>query len=436
MVFSFFKKQPNKMPERPAARPRVAEPLPEPDLPKPVADEAPRPLPQALPDLEFTSGKSSAPTAGVAAKPKAAAEAANLSSSQIKPLVEETDFSFDDFDRDFTDSSVMGIDVDQDVDPLQACVEQVVVLYANGQEGAARSLLETFVRSYHGTEGKRFWLLLFDLLQISGDRAAFEKLGADYAEACETSPPTWCQKSSIAQQPAGSVGPRKVFLQGVLTTEGALPITELAKIIGQKEEATVDCGKLIGCDDEIASELADLLNRARKMRLAVTLLGPEAFMARLNDRLVAGVAEHESAWRLLLELLQRHGTQEKFEERAVDYAITFELSPPSWEPMAPSVQATAMAPESSDDAHYLSGDLKGCRFEDLGQVIEAHEQPVLDFSGVSRLDFVSAGQLVNRLAPYKAAGRDIIIRSPNHLVAELMAVVGLNKQARIVVPKS
>jgi anti-anti-sigma regulatory factor len=135
-------------------------------------------------------------------------------------------------------------------------------------------------------------------------------------------------------------------------------------------------------------------------------------------------------------MLQRHGTQEKFEERAVDYAITFELSPPSWEAQAPGAKASAVAPLSGDDAHYLSGDLKGCRFEDLVQVIEAHEQPILDFSGVSRLDFVSAGQLVNRLAPYKAAGRDIIIRSPNHLVAELMAVVGLNKQARIVVPKS
>ncbi len=44
----------------------------------------------------------------------------------------------------------MGIDVDHDVDPLQSCVEQVVVLYANGQDGAARSLLETFVRSYRG----------------------------------------------------------------------------------------------------------------------------------------------------------------------------------------------------------------------------------------------------------------------------------------------
>ena len=52
------------------------------------------------------------------------------------------------------------------------------------------------------------------------------------------------------------------------------------------------------------------------------------------------------------------------------------------------------------------------------------------------MDFYSAGQLVNRLSPYKIAGREIVIRSPNHLVAELMAVVGLNKQARIVVPKS
>jgi anti-anti-sigma regulatory factor len=104
-----------------------------------------------------------------------------------------------------------------------------------------------------------------------------------------------------------------------------------------------------------------------------------------------------------------------------------------------AVAAPAVSTATSrlaDDAHYLSGELKGCRFDELVAVIEGTEQPILDFSGVRRLDFVSAGQLVNRLAPYKAAGREIIIRSPNHLVAELMAVVGLNKQARILVPKS
>ena len=69
-------------------------------------------------------------------------------------------------------------------------------------------------------------------------------------------------------------------------------------------------------------------------------------------------------------------------------------------------------------------------------VLSLTDNVILDFSGVRRMDFSSAGQLVNILAPFKAGGKDVIVRSPNHLVAELMAVVGLNKVARIIVPKS
>ena len=434
MVFSFFKKQDKKMPERPAARPRAPDLLPEVNAPVVRVEEQPKPLPEPLPDLEFTPGKPTKPlSASVAPKPDG-----KPATAPQQPPAAGSDFTIDDFDSDdFTESSVMGIDVNQDDDPLQACVEQVVVLYANGQDGAARSLLETFVRSYRGSEGRRFWLLLFDLLQAMGDRAAFEKLGADYAEACEMSPPTWTQESPGAKLAAGAVGPRKIFLQGVLTAEGALPVTEFAKLIEAKAQIVVDCTKLVGCDDEVAGRLADLLSHARKSRLSVTLVAVDVFIDRLNNRLVAGENAHEPSWRLLLELLQRHGTQDAFEERAVDFAVTFELSPPSWEERkALAAAAVAAAARPADDAHYLSGELKGCRFDDLIPVIEGNELPVLDFSGVRRLDFISAGQLVNRLAPYKAAGREIVIRSPNHLVAELMAVVGLNKQARILVPKS
>ena len=436
MVFSFFKKQPNKMPERPAARPRPVAPLPEAKPVEAESEESAKPLPEDLPDLEFTPGKPIPPAPAAAPpKPPAGVQPAPVA-KPMAPLVND-DFSIDDFDSDFTNSSVMGIDVDHDVDPLQSCVEQVVVLYANGQDAAARSLLETFVRSYRGVEGKRFWMLLFDLLQIGGDRAAFEKLGVEYAEACESSPPTWCEALPDAKPVANGRGGSKIFLQGVLTSESALPVDELAKLVGQKAEISVDCAKLIGCDDELAARLADLLVRARKQRLALTLFGAEVFMDRLNERLVAGEAVHEPAWRLLLELLQRHGTQDRFEERAVDYAVTFELSPPSWEPQQVSgAKAAALAQGPADDAHYLVGELKACRFEDLPQIIEALAQPILDFSRVTRLDFISAGQLVNRLSPIKAAGREVVIRSPNHLVAELMAVVGLNKQARIIVPKS
>lgn len=432
MVFSFFKKQPNKMPERPAARPRPVEQPPE-AKPLDAAVEMPVKEPAApLPDLEFSSATP------IAAPPPRASSKQPVAAPVATPEpVGDDAFSIDDFDSDFTNSSVMGIDVDHDVDPLQSCVEQVVVLYANGQDAAARSLLETFVRSYRGLEGKRFWMLLFDFLQISGDRTAFEKLGVEYAETCESSPPTWSQAVTAAASATGGRAANKIFLQGVLTSESALPVDELARLIAQKADVSVDCAKLIGCDDEIAAQLADLLLRARKQRLAVSLLGAEAFMERLNERLVAGEAMHEPAWCLLLELLQRHGTQDRFEERAVDYAVTFERSPPSWETVkAAGGKAAAASQGPADDAYYLVGELKACRFEDLHQILERYSHPILDFSQVTRLDFISAGQLVNRLAPIKAAGREIVIRSPNHLVAELMAVVGLNKQARIIVPKS
>ena len=40
----------------------------------------------------------------------------------------------------------------------------------------------------------------------------------------------------------------------------------------------------------------------------------------------------EGAWLLALELLQWSHNQQAFDDRAVDYAVAFEMSPPSWEP--------------------------------------------------------------------------------------------------------
>jgi anti-anti-sigma regulatory factor len=427
MVFSFFKKQSQKMPERPAARPKAPQPI---AVPEEVPDEVSSP-PPPLEDLEFTTGN--LPPAKAVDRPKPVPQ--EVKNSKPLAMVDDDDFAMAEFDRDFTDSSVMAIDVGHDLDPLQADLEQAVVLFANGQDAAARGLLEALIRAYPGIEGRRFWHLLFDLLQIVGDRAAFEKLGVEFAEVCETSPPTWRQEQ--AAKIREETGQKIVVLQGVLTEECASPLAELEQAIHQKQPVVVDCGKLIGCDDEIAGRFAELLTRARRAGVSLTVEQPEALRRRLNDRLVAGEATHVRSWLLLLELLQRHGTQEEFEERAVDYAVTFELSPPSWDDRLPVANKMIVQPQRiRDDAYYLGGDLKSCRFEDLIPVIEQNEMPVLDFSGVRRMDFFSAGQLVNRLAPYKTAGRDIVIRSPNHLVAELMAVVGLNKQARIIVPKS
>lgn len=436
MVFSFFKKQPEKVvPKATVARPRA--PLPEMKVPPPQAGE-PQKLDQPLPDLEFSLEKVPATKPAAPAKPSATSNAVKppVAPPSVPGRVPLAMSAEDDFEREFTESSVMAIDVVHDIDPLQADVEQVAVLFANGQDDASRALLQSVLQSYSGGEGLRLWRMLFDLLQIQGDRAAFDRFGMEFARCCEMSPPTW--RDAPADGVAVRATAKGFTLQGVLAGDDNAALLQLEESLKQAGELLVDCGRLVGCDDIAAGRLADALIATRRAGKIVTLQGADIFARRLEDRLKTGDPTHEPAWRLLLELLQRLDTQAHFEEKAVDYAITFELSPPSWETLPKDVVAkqTALAKAPKDEVFYLSGDLKGQRFEELLPLLEAAGPAVIDFSDVRRVDFYSAGQLVNRLAPFKAAGKEIVIRSPNHLVAELMAVVGLNRQARIIVPKS
>ena len=423
MVFSLFKKKAQKIPEREVMRPKPAFAPTSAGSQLPGAQEEVAKAPEPLPDLEFTTGNLSG----------SGEKSATGKPSQPKTK-EEMAFAMSEFDREYTESNVMAIDVDHSAESIQSDVEQVAVLYANSQDAVVRPLLESLLGAYPGTEGLRLWQMLFDFLQLSGDRAAFDKLAGEFVETCEMSPPNWRQ---VMPKPA-SAGPGVAVceLQGVLTADDTSVLSPLADALKLKRPLKVNCSRLLGCDDEIAGSLAELLMSARRQGAVIVLDQIEGVIPRLRSRLVAGEAQNARSWLLLLELLQRYGTQEEFEQCAIDFAVTFERSPPSWEVVpAPSLPATKNA-APVDDAHYLSGEIKNSRFDDLIAVLNLQENVVLDFSGVRRLDFFSAGQLVNRLSPLKGSGREVTIRSPNHLVAELMAVVGINKFARIIVPKS
>ena len=214
MVFSFFKKQPEKMPERPAARPRAPQ-APQPELAKPVVD---------LPDLIFSNSQ---PVAAPPPAPKAAPPSQPVPSKKVAapaPAPILTADSGDEFDLDFSESRVMAIDVSNDSDPLQADIEQVVVLYANGQDAIARSLLESFIPIYPGESGQRFWFLLFDLLEQENDRPAYDKLSLEFVKTYEISPPTWREPAARVTQNTQQAGPPKFALQGKTRRAGLLCI--------------------------------------------------------------------------------------------------------------------------------------------------------------------------------------------------------------------
>ena len=141
MVFSFFKKAPEKMVAKPAAVPRPKE-----GTAVPAVEAKPVPV----------------------QSDKAVEEEKSFTDSAI----EFSDFVFSESSPDFQ--------IEGDVDPIDAAVEEAAVLFANGQDDAVRVVLENAVHAEQTAMGERLWLMLFDLYRLLGQKGTFEALAIDF----------------------------------------------------------------------------------------------------------------------------------------------------------------------------------------------------------------------------------------------------------------
>jgi hypothetical protein len=70
-------------------------------------------------------------------------------------------------------------------------VEEIAILYANGQSGRGAADADRRRGRHRGQNSDRTaWWMLFDLYQASGQQDAFDNLSIDYASTFETSPPS------------------------------------------------------------------------------------------------------------------------------------------------------------------------------------------------------------------------------------------------------
>ena len=390
MVFSFFKKPPEKMVARPAAVPRstpkAGEPAPPPETSK--ADE---------PELEFS------------------------------------EFVFSESSPNFQ--------LEEEIDPVDAEAEEASVLFANGQDEAVLSVLENAVRMHKSGPGERLWLMLFDLYRLSGQKAAFETLEIEYARAFEKSPPGWRDKSKTPHK-SKELATGSLLFRGDLTGDNDAAFDAVAHALEKNPKLRLDLSKVDHIDAAGCGRLLNQLQSARKAKRILELLGRDVIGALVQERVETGRAEDSECWLLLLELCQLQGQHDAFEEVAINYAVTFEVSPPSWEPKRvaapePEVQLAAESAgnDVAFDAYVIRGDVKSSRFADLTSHAEMHDPVVLDCSELNRMDFISAGALLNVLTTIRRGGKQIVFRHPNHLVAELFRVVGMKSVATVVFSK-
>ena len=319
------------------------------------------------------------------------------------------------------------------VAPASAPVEESAILYANGQDAAAEAML-TETLTGEGRSEHRVWWMLFDLYQAQGREEAFNNTAIDYASAFETSPPAYQPRGGAAAGRSG-VAPTDA-LSGTLD-EQSVPL--LARLLASPADTPVlriELDQVRAVTETGCARLLATLQALRKQKRALVVAGAETLANLLRPALIVGdTSVGESTWLLRIELLQILHHEKEFEEAAMDYCVTFEVSPPSFEPAAHVAGAAPASGSAASGDHFmLPPVIEGnCAFlmDSIGTFGASNNPAVLDCERLTRIDYGCAAILVEKLRAMQQEKVQVEMRNMSHLVAELLRLLGGADCARL-----
>ncbi|GAA5164286.1 STAS domain-containing protein [Viridibacterium curvum] len=322
-----------------------------------------------------------------------------------------------------------------------AAIEEAAILYANASEDGARAVLEAAIDGALGKASEELWSMLFDLYRLTGNRTAFDARSEAYSKTFEISPPVWdaSTPSPTPERRAAGSAP-SVNLSGNLSGNARSQFEQLVRIGLKMGSLRIELGRIKGIDDSGCALLMETVEALKKAKAKLVLAGSAHALSLVEPKLVIGEKSNQAYWLLALSLIQQMANAEKFDEVALNYAITFEESPPAYEapPAAPVEEAApepvAAEPEAAVDRFPMTGVIAGNQpeaFRQLAVYASQRTRIEIDASQTRRIEFVSAGSLFNQLAQLQGQGKLTVIHHPNALVAALLRVMGVDQVATI-----
>ena len=316
-------------------------------------------------------------------------------------------------------------------------VEESAILYANDQAALAEQMLQACLADLGRSERQPWWML-FDLYQAAGREQDFENIAIDYASHFETSPPAYSNRApaDTLQQTFTGMAPAARFT-GTLGVEARPRLQALFSSSGAP--VRIDFAAVTQATPEGCAALLAALQDLRAARREIVLAGADALLAVLRPMLAIGErGSGEAPWLLLLELLQLLGREKDFEETAMDYCVTFEVSPPSFEalPASSSGGIAASGLPAADQRFMLPATVDG-NVDPLLAAIDSYaaldpaSPVVLDCTKLVRIGFGAATSLHAALRRLAADGRRVELRELNHLVMALLRLLNYGDCARL-----
>ena len=183
------------------------------------------------------------------------------------------------------------------------------------------------------------WLVLFDLYRATGQQHKFESLALDYAQQFGWSAPQWFSMPKLVAEAASEERPSSSRIDGqvgwvcpnYLDADGVARLASLA--LQMPLPWVFDWGAL-QYDRRRGRRAGSPSSSAAgsPQDLDMRWLSGERLFTVLQEAAPTGVRDADPAyWQLRLDALRMTNRPDQFDEAAIDYCVTYEVSPPSWE---------------------------------------------------------------------------------------------------------
>ncbi|MEN9559953.1 MAG: hypothetical protein RLZZ502_1164 [Pseudomonadota bacterium] len=345
----------------------------------------------------------------------------------------------------FVDATKQSAEHDLEVavgyDGLPEVLQTAALLFANNEMVMATDVLLYALENEPETCTMGCWLALMDLYVKQNQRAQFDELALRYVVKFERSAPAWDelngrvpQKVQLEHQTAALSFPPECLGKnlGIIDQLNAL----VHKKIDANVVTTINIDQLVHIDAETGLLICKLLQQLRRKGFNLDWQGLSNGLKIVRRPLNVRARKHNELWLLAMEFLQWQNNQAEFENLAVDYAVCFSMSPPSWEPLTKmqagqSTNAVAAKPELEllpTDEHLLSWQGKLSGPADL-QVAKLHElkqvkRVSINIKDVTTIDFVCAGDISNGLLKVMASGCLVDIVGASPIIQALLQLTG------------
>ncbi len=412
------------------------------------------------------------PAAPARPVPVAATKAANKA-----PIMGNLAASYEGGPSDFSASKLFALDVEEvQHDPE---LEEAAIRFANSDDaGAEAGLLDAL--SVQGTRAQHedTWFTVFDLYRATGQHDKFESLAIDFAGKFGRSAPIWfSMPDMVARMSHPEAPPASTTRNADWRSPAVLGTQSIAAMNAALAKATMpwclDWSKLKSVDPAAVVPLSKVFASWAVQQVQLRFMGANQLDTFLAQSTPSGVREtSQDMWNLRMAVQRVTHRPDEFELTALDFCVTYEVSPPSWENarceyksldndglsgmgqtiigdavsdsimsgMGGFADTDAGAPSTMTPATLATIELSGQIQGDPIGVLEALEAKlvgadvmVISCAKLMRVDFSAAGTLLNWVSARQAEGRLVQFSDVHRLVAAFFHVIGISEHAKVVV---